>query len=410
MTGFRRNFLRFLVAALLSFASSATLLAQTPTEAGAELARRVVVRVGPGRNVVLTIRNLSSLKPADVSALFAALENELQSHGIRPSAEPAATTEIVVTISENLRGPLAVAQIRDGESEEVAMVPFAKPAKSPAAAPSLRIERKLVWDQAAAILDFGFTERTAGTISRLVVLGPDQVSLLGRTDSGWRSGASFPIPHRQALSRDARGKLHVEDNLFRTYLERTECAGWDEDPPRLTCSEKEDGAATSLYLTAGSTADVKFVPGRNFFAAYSGGEAAFGRQVQAFFSAAEVYEGVHLWNALAGADGRVKFFDQDGREGEAPTNWGSEIAGIKSECGSGWQVLATRASDASQPDAIQAFEVRSGQLVAAGAPLDVPGPVTALWTTETGRSVHAVVRNLETGRYEAYILTVVCSR
>ena len=48
--------------------------------------------------------------------------------------------------------------------------------------------------------------------------------------------------------------------------------------------------------------------------------------------------------------------------------------------------------------------------VAASIPLEVSGAVTALWTESGGTSVVAVVHNSETGRYEAFRLTLTCGR
>ena len=48
-----------------------------------------------------------------------------------------------------------------------------------------------------------------------------------------------------------------------------------------------------------------------------------------------------------------------------------------------------------------------GAGVPLSAPVDFPGPVTALWSAG-GATALAVVRDLETGRYSAFLLTVVC--
>jgi len=40
--------------------------------------------------------------------------------------------------------------------------------------------------------------------------------------------------------------------------------------------------------------------------------------------------------------------------------------------------------------------------------LQVPGPVLTLWPANDGKSARVVTRNLETGDYEASIVTVAC--
>ena len=58
-------------------------------------------------------------------------------------------------------------------------------------------------------------------------------------------------------------------------------------------------------------------------------------------------------------------------------------------------------------DAIQAFAIVNRAAVPLAAAADLPGPVTALWTS-AGSSATAVVRDLGTGRYAAYRITVAC--
>ena len=43
-------------------------------------------------------------------------------------------------------------------------------------------------------------------------------------------------------------------------------------------------------------------------------------------------------------------------------------------------------------------------------PLEMDGPVVAMWSAENGGPARAVVHNLKTGNYEAYLLKVGCSQ
>jgi hypothetical protein len=70
--------------------------------------------------------------------------------------------------------------------------------------------------------------------------------------------------------------------------------------------------------------------------------------------------------------------------------------------------LATRAGDAREPDAVRVFAIVNRAAVAMGAPAELPGPVTALWPSNSGAT--AVVKNLATGRYQAYAVTVACGQ
>ena len=87
---------------------------------------------------------------------------------------------------------------------------------------------------------------------------------------------------------------------------------------------------------------------------------------------------------------------------------GSDIAGVRSECGLGWQLLLTGAGDFTQKDTLRAVEVQNGVLVAAGSPLEFSGPITALWPTREGNAAVAVSKNLTTKKYEAFTISVTC--
>jgi hypothetical protein len=89
--------------------------------------------------------------------------------------------------------------------------------------------------------------------------------------------------------------------------------------------------------------------------------------------------------------------------------WGSDIAGTDARCGGASQVLATRPGDGSEADAVQAFTIANGAAAPLTAPVEMPGPVTALWVSG-GASALAVSKNLSTGKYAAYLLTVACGQ
>jgi len=106
-------------------------------------------------------------------------------------------------------------------------------------------------------------------------------------------------------------------------------------------------------------------------------------------------------------DGSTEIFDAWLDPLGAVTSWGSDIAGTEARCGGGSQVLATRPGDAGDPDAIQAFAIVNLAAAPLTAPVEFAGPVTALWPS-TPTSVVAVARDPLTGRYAAYVITVVC--
>ena len=110
---------------------------------------------------------------------------------------------------------------------------------------------------------------------------------------------------------------------------------------------------------------------------------------------------------MALADGRAELFDNNFNPLAPMPSWGSDVAGIDGRCGAATQVLATRAGDATEPDGIQSWAVVDRAASPLTAPILFPGPVTALWTAGSDSAV-AVTRNLASGRYEAYLVTLAC--
>ncbi|HUJ83264.1 MAG TPA: hypothetical protein VLW83_15370, partial [Candidatus Acidoferrales bacterium] len=108
-------------------------------------------------------------------------------------------------------------------------------------------------------------------------------------------------------------------------------------------------------------------------------------------------------------DGQTQLFGGGADAISTFTNWGSDIVTLAPVCGSQWQVLATQAGDWTQADRLQLYEITEQRAVPVGQPLDLPGPVLALWPASDGKSARVVVRNLETGAYEASIVTAACS-
>jgi hypothetical protein len=91
---------------------------------------------------------------------------------------------------------------------------------------------------------------------------------------------------------------------------------------------------------------------------------------------------------------------------------GGDAAGVSLQCDGRPVVLATGKEDWTHSDFIQGYEMEAnGQgATASGNPTEFGGPVTSLWWTGIEGVARAVVHNLKTGNYEAYIVTATCSQ
>ena len=87
-----------------------------------------------------------------------------------------------------------------------------------------------------------------------------------------------------------------------------------------------------------------------------------------------------------------------------------DTAVIGQTCRQDWATLATATTDWTQPDFLQGYVSQGSRVKESGAPLEMDGPVLALYPTDATSSARVIVRNLKTGSYEGYIVTATCSQ
>jgi hypothetical protein len=73
-------------------------------------------------------------------------------------------------------------------------------------------------------------------------------------------------------------------------------------------------------------------------------------------------------------------------------------------------MLASVAGDWTEPDRLRSYDVAKDAAVADSEPLEFSGPILALWPMLDARTARVVSKNLQTGMYEASIVTVSCSQ
>jgi hypothetical protein len=132
--------------------------------------------------------------------------------------------------------------------------------------------------------------------------------------------------------------------------------------------------------------------------------------VSKFYSAAFLPRDKYVLWLFAATDGSVHMVDGVSDQ-VARLDWGSDITSVNTSCGAGWQVLATNLtnSDETTGDAVRAYEFPDRDPIAVSPAFYFPGAITALWTEAKGGTAIAVVKNRETGNYEAYRVAVACS-
>jgi hypothetical protein len=371
-----------------------------------ELARKIAAVTGPGA-VALDVVNRSSLDKKDVDEISHGLRTQLEALGVRTVKPQQAAATVEVSLSESLQSYVWLAEIHQGANDfSVVMIStprLSAPAFVVEAAP-LSIRKIPLWVQEERILDVAVLEETT-TVSHIAVLDPEKVALYRFSNGRWQQEQALSILHTRSWPRDMRGRMVVrQDHLLDVYLPGVFCQNSGNVPLSLNCRESDDPwPLSSLFPLAGF-----FAPTRNFFTGVL--SPGIGKQASTakFYSAAPLPRPNYTLWVFADTDGQAHLLDGV-TEQTAHLNWGSDLASVKSSCGSGWQVLATRAGDESG-DAVRAYEFPDREPVPVSEPVEFGGGIIALWTEAKGGTAIAVSRNAETGNYEAFRLAVACGQ
>ena len=381
---------RTALAVLLLWAPRCGWAADDLSGAARELARKTAVFAGRGEPVSVTWRNLSSLGSPELAQARSVFEAALHDAGGRIAEN--APVDALLTLSESQSHYLMVEEARRGDERQVWIASWRRAPAS--AAPGVTLEKQLLWEQAEPILD------AVPNGNELLVLSPGGVLLRGE-----RGTQTAPVPSLHPWPRDLRGHLRITAGGFKANLPGVLCNGTFE-PLAVDCRASED----PWTLDAGSRGLLlaTFSASRNYFDGRVVMPNGTRRIIAPFYTAAAIEDhGRPMW-LLTMADGRTQLFEAGLEAAGSVGQWGSDVAGTEARCGNATQVLATKAVDAREPDALRVWALANRAMVPLTPPLDLPGPVTALWSLG-GASAVAVVRDLATGRYAAYLITVVCS-
>jgi hypothetical protein len=309
--------------------------------------------------------------------------------------------DIQLTLYQNVQGWLWVAEIHHGTSSDAALIPvFTRQAPPlPGVSNTITLHKTFLWAQpdATPVLDVAVVGGGSNP-NALLVLDSSMVSLYHAQQSHWELEQSQPIARSKPWPRDLRGRLITgHDRKFEAYLPGMKCSGSADSGLAMECHNADD----PWPLGANNDGPKAFFGARNFFTGVmTSGIASPGP----FFSAAAAQPDSKEWFFLQTSN-HLHF---GASTSPGINGWGSNVAAIKSNCGRSWQILTTGIGDYTQSDSVQATEVEGSAIAPAGAPVDFPGPVTALWPASDGNSAIAISKNLGTGKYEAFSLSITC--
>lgn len=387
-----------------------------------ELSKKIVKVTGTDGAVALTFENRSSLGRRDSEIVENGLRSTLANLGLRFTTGDAAAvaTTVKITLSENLTSYVWVAEIRTSAGEDSVVIESApRPESAVHESVPVSLRSTVLWTQPEPILDVAVLEESAAS-TRLAVLGAETVSIYRLQNGKSQLEQAMRIEHNRPWPLDLRGRLMVRpDRSLDVYLPGVFCAESPSMPSAPSCHDSDDPwPLLPSLLSAGSSPRAFFAATRNYFTGVL--TPALGKlaSVPGFYSAAFFSREQHVVWIFVGTDGRVYWIDEhninkqnfDGQNQETKNlDWGSDLTSVKTSCGAGWQVLATSAS-AESGDSIRAYEFPDDEAVAVSAAMDFPGPVTALWTEAGGETAIAVVRDQQTGSYDALRLALACGQ
>jgi len=395
MTGLKRHFWGTIFALLLAAAPA---FASNWTGPATDFAKSIAAVTGPG-TITFALTNSSSLTKSDTSDIQHTIEAQLRAAGVRLGPNSNASSDVRVTLSENLQGYLWVAEIRQGTQTQVEMISVPR-TETPVVArsgPSVTIHKTLVWSEPVQILD-AYVDG-----NRMLVLEVNAVSTFSMNGGKWQREQSLAFTTSHNFPRDLRGLLApAKDHQANIYLPGTICNVAAGAGIAISCHDGDDpwplGPKTALFNS-----------GRNYFTGAMFPAAT--KSSGPFYSLVSLPRPAYTLLITTGVDGRVHLNDGINERtisASSTADWGSDIAAVKSQCGGGTQILVTNAGDDTMPDSLRAFEIPDRDPVQVSAAADFTGPITALWTH--GDVATAVAHNLRTGNYEAYSVSISCNQ
>ena len=389
------------------------------TDTARQLADRIAAVTGPG-SMALEVTNRSSLDEKTVREVRTALQGELRAQGVRVVNTEQAIGTVSAVLSESLREFVWSAEIAMGNDRpRVVLASLARSTaeRTQGAAFPVTLKVTPLFSQEERILDLALIDNAAtpgatpSAGARLLVLDGARVAAYRQQEGRWELEASLPITVSRALPRDLRGRLFLRrDHLFDAYLPGTVCRSSAAVPLTLTCTASDDPWPLGADDGSGGVRAF-YAPTRNFFTGVLSPGIGKISNVPTFYSAAALpRQGYALW-AIAAVDGSAHVTDGVTDQAVRGARWGSDLAVVRSACGTGAQLLVSGDGEAlrdRERDTVRAFEIPDREPMAVSEAIEFDGTITALWADASGTNALVVVKREETGRYEASRISVTC--
>ena len=383
-------------------------------DAARQLADRIATASGPG-SVALEVTNRSSLDDKSVREVRSALQAQLRVRGVNAVPPDQAVGSIAVVFSESLREYVWTAEITIGSDQPrvvLVSLPRARSAAPFTSALPITLKKTFLFSQEQPILDVALVDVSGGAMSgtaHLLVLDSMRVAVYRQQSGHWDLETSLPIQHSRTFPRDVRGRLLLRrDHLFDVYLPGTFCRSSLAAPLTLNCSASDDPWPLTSDESGANAVRAFYAPARNFFTGALSPGIGKVSNVPSFYAAAALPRSNYTLWMLAAVDGSIHMIDGITDQAIRSAHWGSDLAAVRSSCGTGVQLLVSDGGD-SERDRLHAFEIPDRDPVAVSSLLEFDGPITALWPDASLTSAVAIVKREDTGWYEANRISITCA-
>jgi len=387
----------------------------------AALAEQIAGILGPGQ-AHLILRNNSKISTDEVPAIRRALEEALRARGVKASGSESANI-VRITLSENMRARLWVAEIVEGNETRLAMV------RVETGAPLQEVSTSEMTLHKQAVLTATEPVLAALEIAdSYVVIEPEEIVIFAHSVTGWKERSHAGIGQKKPLARDPRGVIFpTQDGQgFTASVAGMACSGSYPQGAQadwtLHCRESDDpwllASPQPADTSSGASENLNAIPIRAFYNAvrnYFTGivTPSLGADLSPFYTAVLIPRPGGAGLLINSIDGKVQLVEAGALKPIAGTrDWGSDFATLHSGCGTGVQIVASGSGEAIT-DSLRAFDLPGQEALPASALLGMDGTVTALWTAHDGKGIFAVVRKPaspgEADSYEVDRVTASCN-
>jgi hypothetical protein len=346
MTGTDRSNLSYRTILIFFVLLGAPMAARSDTleDSSRELAGKIAACLPARTSLSLGVKNSSSLTPEEVARITQALKVELQNRGIGTPENGFVEAMVAITLSESIKDLVWTAEIHMFDTDRVVLMTLPRPRENRAASDAMPVTLHSEKFWEGPERILDALAADAGGQNRFVLLLPDGLAIHANVGA---AVSRVMIPSAQSASRNPRGFLEYDGNIVSAVFQAQTCTIALDTHNLVEC---------------------------------------------------------HPTANRAPADYLIDVAPDDAQ----PIGRGAEFGIVHSACVEGNQVLATGPRDYTQPDSLQAFQIKPTGAVAISNGLEFPGPILALHVAPN--MPRLVILNLKTGNYEAYQLSISCAK